>query len=94
MTAGAEILPFLVHPLTDIPKEHRVMKLQQCPILPEKGLTSNQELKNDLAYKIIFGILVLIYMVALLTVFFYKISSNIKPKIHAVENVSKKENTE
>ena len=68
------------------------MKLQQHPILPGKGLTSNQELKNDLAYKIIFGILVLIYMVALLT-FFYKISSNRKPKIHAVENVSEEENT-
>ena len=62
------------------------MELQEHPILPEKGLTSNQELKDDLAYKIIFGILVLIYMAALLT-FFCKIFFNRKPKIHAVENV-------
>ena len=64
------------------------MELQQHPILPEKGLTANQELENDLAYKIIFRILVLIYMVALLT-FFCKIFFNRKPKIHAVENVPK-----
>ena len=67
------------------------MELQQHPILPEKGLTANQELENDLAYKIIFGILVLIYMVALLT-FFCKIFLNRKPKIHAVENVPKEKN--
>ena len=36
--------------------------------------------------KIIFGILVLIYMAALLT-FFCKIFFNRKPKIHAVENM-------
>ena len=68
------------------------MELQQHPNLPEKGLTSNQELKNDLAYKIIFGILVLIYMVALLT-FLCKISLNRKPKIHAVENMPEEKNT-
>ena len=68
------------------------MKFQEHPILPEKGLTSNQELKDDLAYKIIFGILVLIYMAALLT-FFCKIIFNRKPKIHAVENVPKEKNT-
>ena len=68
------------------------MELQQHPILPEKGPTANQELENDLAYKIIFGILVLIYMVALLT-FFGKIFLNRKPKIHAVENVPEEKNT-
>ena len=68
------------------------MELEQHPIFSEKGLTSNQELKNDLAYKIIFGILVLIYMVALLT-FFCKIFLNRKPKIHAVENMPKEKNT-
>ena len=62
------------------------MELQEHPILPEKGLTSNQELKDDLAYKIIFRILVLIYMAALLT-FFCKIFFNRKPKIHVVENM-------
>ena len=67
------------------------MKLQQHPILPEKGLTANQGTQNDLAYKIIFGILVLIYMVSLLT-FFCKIFLNRKPKIHAVENVPKEKN--
>ena len=68
------------------------MELQEHPILPEKGLTSNQELKDDLAYKIIFGILFLIYMAALLT-FFCKIFFNRKPKIPAVENVPKEKNT-
>ena len=67
------------------------MELQQHPILPKKGLTTNQELKNDLAYKIIFGILVLIYMVALLT-FFCKIFLNRKLKIHAVENMPEEKN--
>ena len=67
------------------------MELQQHPILPEKGLTANQELKNDLACNIIFRILVLIYMVTLLTVF-CKIFLNRKPKIHAVENVPKEKN--
>ena len=66
------------------------MELQEHSILPEKGLTSNQELEDDLAYKIIFGILVLIYMAALLT-FFCKIFFNIF-KIYAVENVPKVKN--
>ena len=69
------------------------MKLQQQhPILPEKGLTSGQEFKNDLAYKIIFGIFVLIYMVALL-ISFCKIFSNRKPKIRAVEPIAEEKNT-
>ena len=55
------------------------MELQEHPILPEKGLTSNQKLKDDLAYKIIFGILVLIYMAALLTFFAkYFLTENLK----------------
>ena len=66
------------------------MKLQEHPILPEKGLTSNQELKDYLAYKIIFGILVLIYMAALLT-FFCKIFFNRKPKIHACRKCAQRE---
>ena len=68
------------------------MELQEHPILPEEGLTSNQKLKDDLAYKIIFKILVLIYMAALLT-FFCKIFFNRKPQIHAVENVPEEKNT-
>ena len=67
------------------------MELQEHSILPEKGLTPNQELEDDLAYKIIFRILVLIYMAALLTSF-CKIFFNRKPKFHAVENMPKEKN--
>ena len=49
------------------------MELQEHPILPEKSLTSNQKLEDDLAYKIIFRILVLIYMACSVNTFLQNI---------------------